>query len=334
MSARRTFGFRRRRLPAHQEAAFDTMLPRDRILHPQRQERVGFHRVDQRLEHGPLAIVVIATEQQHVAACLHRPHGSGFDGLLMCDRTHLEVIGHHDPVVAQLGSEQIVHDGTGEGGRVLRIERGYQHVGGHQSRDARRDGRSKRNQLDGVQAVRRMVDHRQFHVRVGAGVAVAGKVLAAGRHAVGLQCPDNHGPQPRHLIRALRQRPVADHRVLKVRVNVEHRRKVEGDADRRQLGRERRREPLGQRLVAATTQRRHGRPFGKRRAEPRDAPTLLVDAHPRGPFAPERVGIVRQLGYLFGRLDVAGEKNDAPQRRTRAPVPAARRARPSPQTRP
>ena len=91
---------------------------------------------------------------------------------------------------------------------------------------------------------------------------------------------DDRGAEPRDVLGRLRQRAIADDRVLRVRVDVEHRRVVERDADRPQLGGERAREPLGQRDVAAAAERRHRRPLGERRLQPRDAAALLIDAAP------------------------------------------------------
>ena len=53
-------------------------------------------------------------------------------------------------------------------------------------------------------------------------------------------------PEPRDVLGALGQRAVADHRILRVRVDVEDRRVVERDPDRLELGRQRARESRGQ----------------------------------------------------------------------------------------
>ena len=87
-------------------------------------------------------------------------------------------------------------------------------------------------------------------------------------------------PSRRDLVGLLGQRAIADDRILRVGVDVEHRRVVERDADGSQLGRQRPREPLGQRRVAAAAERRHRRPFGERRLQARDPAAFLVDAHP------------------------------------------------------
>ena len=58
-------------------------------------------------------------------------------------------------------------------------------------------------------------------------------------------------PSVATIVRTLGQRAIADHRVLRVREDVEHRREIERDADRAQLS--------GQRARELARQRRHRR---------------------------------------------------------------------------
>ena len=129
---------------------------------------------------------------------------------------------------------------------------------------------------------------------------------------VALQRADDRGAEPRDVLGLLRQRAIADDRVLRVGVDVEHRRVVERDADGLQLGGQRAREPLRQRDVAAAAERRHRRPLGERRLQPRDAAAFLIDADPERQLgAPARCASTRQLGDLLGLGDVAGEQDHA-----------------------
>ena len=77
-----------------------------------------------------------------------------------------------------------------------------------------------------------------------------------------------------------------------------------------QLGGERPREPLGERLVAAAPERQHRRPHRERRLQSRDPPALLVDAHPKRQLLRERLRVARHLGHLIRGHDVAREEND------------------------
>ena len=96
-----------------------------------------------------------------------------------------------------------------------------------------------------------------------------------------------------------------------IRVDVEHRRVVERDPDRFQLGGQRPREPLGQRDVAAPAERRHRRPLGERRLQPRDAAAFLIDADPRRQLRHQPGRLVGELGDLLGLGDVARKEDDA-----------------------
>ena len=151
-------------------------------------------------------------------------------------------------------------------------------------------------------------------MRVGARVAVAGEVFAAGRDARVLQRADDDRAEPRDVFRAIGQRAIADHRVLRVGVNVEHGRVVERDADGVELGRERRREARGEPIALGrpgAAQRDHRRPLGERPLQPRDTPAFLVDADPQRDLRRERLRLPRQIRDLLGRLDVAREEDDA-----------------------
>ena len=86
---------------------------------------------------------------------------------------------------------------------------------------------------------------------------------------------------------------------------------VERDPDGLELRRERARKPLGQRLVAAASERHHRRPHGERRLQPRDAAAFLIDADPERQLLRERLRLARDLGDLIGRHDVAREEDDA-----------------------
>ena len=87
---------------------------------------------------------------------------------------------------------------------------GHQDVRGHDAGDAGGDRRSERHELDRLQPIGRMLDQRHLVMRVGAGVAVPGKVLAAGGDALALQRLDDRRPEPRDVFR--RARPAPDRR--------------------------------------------------------------------------------------------------------------------------
>ena len=197
--------------------------------------------------------------------------------VLRGDRLHLEVVAQDDAGILQLVAQDVRHDTARQGGRLLFVERRNEHVRRHDRRDAGLDRRVEGDELRFAEPLRRMLDQRQLVMRIGDRVAVTRKVLAAGGDAFALQRSDDRRAESRDVGRLVAERAVADHGVLRVREDVEHGRVVEGYADSLQLRGERLRESLGERDVPAAAQRRHRRPLGERRLEPRHAAAFLID---------------------------------------------------------
>ena len=164
-----------------------------------------------------------------------------------------------------------------------------------------------------LEPIGRMLDQRQLEVRVGAGVAVPGKVLAAGRDALApaasrmIAAPSRATSSARS---ASARSPITG--FFGIGVDVEHRRVVERDADRLAA-----RPPApartARRAVSSplAAERQHRRPHGERRLQPRDASAFLVDADPERQLLGERLRLARQIGDLLGLVDVAREEDDA-----------------------
>ena len=121
---------------------------------------------------------------------------------------------------------------------------------------SRLDGRLEGDELDGAQSIRRMLDDRKLDMRIGGGVAVAGKMFSARRHARALQLFDDHAAELCHDLGLLAERAIADDRILRIRVDVEHRRVVERDADGRQLRGQRLRKLARERGIVAAARAR------------------------------------------------------------------------------
>jgi hypothetical protein len=98
-------------------------------------------------------------------------------------------------------------------------------------------------------------------------------------------------------------------------VDVEHRRIVERDADCGQLGGKCRGKLPGECGIVAPAQHSHRRPLGERRAQPRNAPALLIDANPRRHLYAQASDVERELGDLFGTFNVgkASKEGNSPQ---------------------
>ena len=143
---------------------------------------------------------------------------------------------------------------------------------------------------------------------------MAREVLPTGGQAASLQFLDQSHAERRDILGALGQRAVADHRIFRVREDVEHRREIKRDADGTQLDGQRARELARQLDIATAAKRRHRRPQREPALEPRDAAALLVHADPRRQFVGQHRDLARHLGHLCGLLDVAREVDHAAQR--------------------
>jgi hypothetical protein len=109
------------------------------------------------------------------------------------------------------------------------------------------------------------------------------------------------------------KRTVADDRILRVGVDVEHRRVIERDPDGPQLRGQRRGKTARQPFVAPPAQYCHRRPLGEGRLQARHAPALLVHAHPQRHRLARAAARRARARHLLGRLDVPPEEDDAPQ---------------------
>ena len=141
----------------------------------------------QRFERAALQVDVAAADQHAVAAGANRLDRRLRHGVLRAHRLHLEIVAQDHAVELQLVAQQRLDDVGRQRRRPLLVERRHQHVRGHDERDLLGDRGAERLELDRAQAIGRMLDERQLEVRVGAGVAVAGKMLAAGGQAGALQ---------------------------------------------------------------------------------------------------------------------------------------------------
>jgi hypothetical protein len=85
---------------------------------------------------------------------------------------------------------------------------------GHDERDVRANGLTKRNALDTTNSIGWMLDQRKIEVRIDRRVAVAGKMFSARGDPVALQSLDDRHTQTSHHRSVVRQRPIADDGIL------------------------------------------------------------------------------------------------------------------------
>src|SRR5918999_2898946 len=108
----------------------------------------------------------------------------------------------------------------------------------------------------------------------------------------------------RDSVRLIAQRSIADHRVLRIGMDVQHRRIVQRDSHWRELCRQGTRESFRQRWVITPPQYGHRRPLGEGRPQPSHTATFLVDPDPAGQLAAERPQVKCELGNLRRRLNI------------------------------
>ena len=263
-------------------------MARQRVLDSLHRQRAVLHGVNHRLDRRHLGRRIRAAQQHDVApgrngrnCCLG---GSGS----RADRFHVQIVGHNQSLVSERPLQHAVDNAWRDRGGPPIVERRNQYVRGHDRRHVGVDRRPERHQLHPLDPIGRMFQDGQFVMGIDAGIAMSGEMLAARRDAFGLQCPDDHAPEPRHLVGAFAQSAIADDGIRAVGVNVEHRREIQRDADRTQLSRQGPREARRQIRITAAPKRHHRRPNGERPLQPGDAPPFLIRAEPERPLVRQR----------------------------------------------
>ena len=291
------------------------MLPPQRIFHPPERQALLLNRVNQRLQGRRLRVVAAAADEDPVAAGLNGQDSRSRDLVVVRDGLHLEVVAQDDAVEPELLAKQSSDDVSRQRGGPAFVQGWKEHVRRHDHGHLRPDGRVERHELDLAQPRERVLDERELEMRVGARVAVTRKVFPASGDTFGLQSANDCDAQRGHVGGLLRQRTVADDRVLRIRMDIEHGGIVERDANRRELQSQRTGKPPGQRRIAASAERRHRRPLGEGSFEARDAPAFLIDAHPERQIGHEPRRFEGHLGELLRLCDISREKNDAAETR-------------------
>ena len=167
------------------------------------------------------------------------------------------------------------------------------------------------NELDALDPVRRMLDDRQIVMRVDAGVAVSGKMLAGCGDPLRLERPDDDAADARDLVGALGQGTIANRRILQVREDVQDRRVIERDPDRRSSAASARANRATSLVVAAPAEGPHRRPDGERAFRRATRPPSWSVLTHRGSSVAIVLALACHLGDLLRLDDVAGEENDS-----------------------
>ena len=96
---------------------------------------------------------------------------------------HGQVVGHHQPVIADMAADDLLHDDAGGGRGLLGIERGVDHMRGH--REGHVGEHAEGREIVPLQLLPRRLDHGQRQMAVGAGPAMARHVLDHRQDAAG-----------------------------------------------------------------------------------------------------------------------------------------------------
>jgi hypothetical protein len=209
-----------------------------------------------------------------------------------------------------------VKDLPGQGGRKGTVERGVQHVGGHERRDPRACGAPEREQLPAEKRLPSRADDRKRFVGVDGGIPVSREMLPYREDSPGERPSRECDPESGCGFGVPGEGAVPDHGVFGVAVHVEYRREVHVDPDRSEFGGGRGAHALGDGFVPAAEE---GTGAGRGKAgergfpEPRHAAPLLVDGDQRERVAAARGGpdLAAQTADLGGGIDVPREQDDA-----------------------
>ena len=223
---------------------------------------------------------------------------------------HHQRVGDHHAVVADAVPQDAGQDLARQRGRVLGIELRVDDVRRHHGRRRllTRGQGAEGQQLQRLQLGQALVHRRQGVVRIDMGVAMAREMLDAAGHPLAQRAAHPGPGHARHQGRVLAEAALADDRVGRVVVDVQHRREVPVDAQVTQAARHRRADLLGQGLVADGAQRHRGRRL-RQAGGPHDRAALLVDADQR-PLAHRGTQVGGQLADLVLVAEVLAEQAD------------------------
>ena len=191
--------------------------------------------------------ILHAGQDQHIHPGVHCIPDDVFRAEVVGHRRHVQRVGHDHAVKPQISPQNVrqnrpAHGGRqihrlpgGNGGQGFLLNLGILDMGRHDHVRPGLDGRPEGDQLAGLQLLIGQVDQRKTGVAVGAGVAVAGKMLQRGHHALRVQPLQKGAPEGRDGLRIVGEGPDADHRIVRIVVHVHHRREIGVDPQQAHL---------------------------------------------------------------------------------------------------
>ncbi len=187
-----------------------------------------------------------ADRHHHVGARHQGAHGGLAGAVAVGNRVHVHAVGDHHALVVPLLAQDAGEDGVRHRGRVFGVERRVDDVGGHHGRRRRCFSlfalrrHPERRELEAFQLGHRLVDGGQGPVRVDMGVAMPGEVLDAAGHALGFAARHPGQGDARGGNRVGAEGTLGDDRIVRVVVQVQHRREVPVEAEPAHRARHRR----------------------------------------------------------------------------------------------
>ena len=182
----------------------------------------------------------------------------------------------------------------------------------HQRRDPRTARRPKRRDLEPREALGSMPDGGKLEVTVGLGIAMPWEVLRACQHPRLLKPTNERDPMGHHRAGIASECAIADDWIVRIGIDIHHRREIHVEANRTQLLAHLQRNRRCQGEIVGIAEATHRRHVEERGTEPRHPSPLLIDTDER-----------RELGRRSGRdrliersdgisvADVAFEQNGA-----------------------
>ena len=164
--------------------------------------------------------VGIGGHQDQVGAGAEGEQGRFAGAVVGGDRLHHQGIGDDQPLEAQVPAQQAIEHGRRQGGGPCAVEGFQQQVGRHHAGHPGGDRGAEGGQLHRLQPLAAVAQQRQLQVGVAGGVAMAGEVLGAAEHPLGLGAAQEGRGQAGGRGRVLAPGAHVDHRVGRVVIDI------------------------------------------------------------------------------------------------------------------
>jgi uncharacterized protein YbbC (DUF1343 family) len=172
---------------------------------------------------------------------LHQHVGTGFEGqqrgldvpMAFHDGAHVQRVGEDQAVESEIPAQDTLYQAAIQGGgNRVRRQGGKRDVSGHYAGDAGLDHGPERYQLDRIETRPVGGDDGQVYMGVNSRVAMSGKMLGSGQHAVILQPAHVGGGHAAHLQGVGAVAAGVDYGVQRIAVNIHDRRERDMDTGR------------------------------------------------------------------------------------------------------